>query len=83
MKNRRSRRSVDSRPRVSPPIPEPTVHAMPERYVKWRNETGRLVTGSFGSVKVNDWTPGLTRSLPEQCGEDAEAAGLTHMGYVQ
>jgi len=83
MSKRRSKRSVDSRPRATPPVPKPAVHAMPGRYVRWRNETGRSVEGEIGGAKIEGWTPGLTRSVPESLSADAEAVGLTCMGYVQ
>lgn len=74
---------MDSRPRADPPDSKPAVHAMPGRYVRWRNETGRSVEGEIGGAKIEGWTPGLTRSVPEGFSEDAEAVGLTRKGYAQ
>jgi len=83
MSNRRSRRSASSKPRVTPPASEPVAFATSGRFVRWRNETGRLVQAKFGDIIVTDWTPGLTRSMPESLSEDAIKAGLTNVGYVQ
>lgn len=83
MAKRRSRRSVDTGRKVDPSDRKPVVRPASERYVRWRNETGRSVEGEIGGVKIEGWTPGLTRSVPEGLSDDAEAVGLTRKGYAQ
>lgn len=83
MSNRRSRRSASSKPRVTPPVSESVSRAASGRFIRWRNETGRIVQAKFGDINVTDWTPGLTRSMPESLSEEAVRAGLTNVGYVQ
>jgi hypothetical protein len=83
MSKRRSKRSVSSNLGVVPPDSEAIVRAAPGRFVRWRNETGRLVRATFGDIVITDWTPGLIRSMPESLSEEAVKAGLTNIGYAQ
>jgi hypothetical protein len=55
-----------------------------ERYVRWRNDTGRSVTGIIVKEKeVDGWFPTRVFSLPESCSEQCEDAGLTRVGFAR
>ena len=83
MAKRRSRRSADTKSKANLSSPKTEVRPASGRYVRWRNETGRAIEGTIGETVIQGWTPGLTRSVPEDLSEDAEAVGLTRVGYAQ
>lgn len=68
---------------ITPPDQKADVRAAPERYVRWRNDTGRMIEPVMGGAKVRWWTPLLVKSAPESMSGDAEKAGLTRLGYVE
>jgi len=55
----------------------------PARYVRWRNETGRLLEPlKFDGVTISDWTPWRVVTLSPDSTRAAEAAGLTRIGLA-
>lgn len=60
-----------------------SVQTSPERWVRWRNDTGRAVNVKVDGKLVEGWIPTRVVSLPEHATQVAEAAGLTRLGYAQ
>jgi hypothetical protein len=69
--------------RQAKPEADPEIEFELERYVKWRNDTGRLVKIEVDGKPVNGWFPTRCFSLPDSASEQALEAGLTCLGYTQ
>jgi hypothetical protein len=79
---RRRRTKVETPPPGPPPAA--SADSGPELYVRWRNDTGRAVTGVVCKGKeVEGWIPTRTFSLPESCTKQCEDAGLTRVGFAR
>jgi len=54
----------------------------PERFVRWRNDSSRMIEPTVQGVTIRFWMVGVVKSCPESWSSQLEVLGFTRVGYA-